>query len=80
VKYKDATGFINRVSVDKITADLKLMEVDPRYETNKFYRGSSQRWTDNYLSFVDYHVNYLKSYPNLEPDHYISNLRLKLRK
>ena len=80
MKYKDAEGFINRVSLEEIIAALKRMELDPRYQTERFYRGTSHRWTDNYLSFVEYHINYLKAYPSLDPDKYISNLRLKLRK
>ena len=80
MKKKNEPGFINDVREDDIIMALKLMETDVAYLTEPAYRGSSVRWDDNYVSFVDYHLNYLRLHPSLAPDQYLSNLRLKLRK
>lgn len=73
-------GFINGISEKEIISALSLMEKDSRYLTKAFYRGASERWTNDYLTFVEYHLRYLKMHTTLDPVHYISNLRLKLRK
>lgn len=77
---KNEPGFINQVSEAEIIAALKSLEADAAYLTKPNYRGTSERWTDNYTSFVDYHLNYLRNHPSLNPEQYVSNLRLSLRK
>jgi hypothetical protein len=79
VKQKNDIGFINQVSEDEIVTALKIMESSSNYLTKPNYRGTSERWTDNYVSFVEYHMNYLRIHPSLNPEQYISNLRLILR-
>lgn len=79
-KQKSDDGFINYMLEDEIVAELNLLVKSPTYLTKPNYRGTSERWTDNYVSFVDYHINYLKIHPLLDPAQYISNLRLMLRK
>lgn len=73
-------GFINEVSESEIIVALRLMEASPAYLTKPSYRGSSERWTNDYTSFVDYHLNYLRLHPSLDPYQYISNLKLMLKK
>lgn len=80
MKKKNDTGFINQVSENEIITELRSMESSAIYLTKPNYRGVSERWTDNYTSFVDYHLNYLRVHPSLNPEQYISNLRLTLRK
>jgi len=80
VKKDDRDGLLNNVSKKQIVAALKLMESNPGYQTEPSNRGSSPRWTNNYISFVEYHLNYLRMYPKLDPEQYIANLRLMLSK
>ena len=80
MKQKADANFINNTSRNEIIAALKLLESSSAYQTEPAYRGASPRWTNNYVSFVEYHINYLKMYPSLDPKKYISNLRLILRK
>lgn len=63
-----------------IISELRSMESSSTYLTKPNYRGTSERWTDDYVSFVDYHINYLRTHPTLNPEHYIANLRLVLNK
>jgi len=71
---------INSVSKVDVIEKLELLEASPAHMTEPFYRGSSPRWTNNYISFVEHHLDYLKAHPDLDPNQYISNLNLKLRK
>ena len=59
---------------------LKRMESDPNLVTKSAYRANTIIWPDNRISFVESHLAYLKAHPNTNPRHYISNLRLMLRK
>lgn len=64
---------------DILTA-LQAMETDTNLVTNSAYRANSDQWPGNRISFVDSHLAYLKSHPSLNPSHYLSNLKLMLRK
>lgn len=64
----------------EILAALKSLEKDPAYETKSAYRANAELWPNNRISFVDSHLVYLKAHPLLNPRHYISNLKLMLRK
>ncbi len=80
MKSKGNEGNISDANEQDIVDALGSMQKDPAFLTKSFYRGTSERWTDNHISFVDYHIHYLKLHPALDPEQYISNLRLKLRK
>ncbi len=73
-------GFINSVREDEIVAALGLLESSSHYLTEPIYQGNADKWPDHQIPFVDYHLNYLKRQPTLNPYHYISNLKLALRK
>ena len=64
----------------EIVAVLRALENDPAFVTKSAYRANTLLWPNNRISFVDSHLMYLKAHPVLEPRHYISNLRLMLRK
>ncbi len=73
-------GYINNVREDDIIAALKLLQRNPIYLTEPAYRGNAEKWPGHQISFVDFHLNYLKTNPSLSPNHYIANLKLMLRK
>lgn len=64
----------------EISDALRVMESDPSYVTEPAYRANTLLWPDNLISFVDCHLAYLKAHPATNPNHYLSNLRLMLRK
>lgn len=73
-------GVINNVAQGEIVAALTSLQTNPLYLTEPAYRGNSEKWPDHQISFIDFHLGYLKSQPTLNPWHYLSNLKLKLRK
>lgn len=64
----------------EIRERLELMEADPQMITKPAYRANALLWPDNIIPFVDSHLEYLKSHKTTVPAHYLSNLRLMLRK
>jgi hypothetical protein len=64
---------------DILTA-LQAMETDKSLITKSAYRANAELWPKNRISFVDSHLTYLKSHPAVNPSHYLSNLKLMLRK
>lgn len=58
---------------------LRLMTEDTRYNTDSSYSADSGSYPNNLIPFVDKHMNYLRSHPSTDPQHYLSNLRLITR-
>jgi len=65
---------------DEILAALKDMVLDPSMITRPGFRANTQLWPDNKIPFTEAHLTYLKNHPDLNPQHYLSNLRLMIRK
>lgn len=65
---------------ESILSALQAMESDPKLVTTSAYRANTVVWPDNRISFVDNHLAYLRSHPGVNPQHYLSNLRLMLKK
>jgi hypothetical protein len=68
------------MSEEEVIEKLKKMYADPAYITNSAYAANTDLWPDHRVPFVEAHLRYLKLHPKLEPEHYLSNLRLMLRK
>ncbi|GAC1387510.1 MAG: hypothetical protein NVS1B7_0800 [Candidatus Saccharimonadales bacterium] len=60
---------------------LLTMVADNLYFTDSSYSANSIQHPDHLVNFVDKHMNYLNTHPSIDPEHYVSNLRLitKLR-
>lgn len=71
--------FITSEEGIRITEVLTLMVSDSGYMTESSYSADSEKYSDNLIPFIDKHLSYLRSHPNMNPDHYLSNLRLMTR-
>ncbi len=65
---------------EEIIAALEAMERNPALVTKSAFRANTDKWPENRISFVDNHLSYLKLRPKTDPQQYLSNLRLMLRK
>lgn len=65
---------------NEIKATLQAMEENPSLVTKSAFRANSEKWPDNTISFVENHLDYLRSHPKTDPEQYLSNLRLRIRK
>lgn len=55
---------------------LELMMTDDSYNTPTTYSANTELYPDNQMPFIDKHMNYLCSHPSVNPNVYLSNLRL----
>lgn len=60
---------------------LLAMQQDPQFTTQaSSFSPDSDLYPDGQIPFVDKHIAYLMKYPKLDPDQYLANLKLMLRK
>lgn len=71
---------LNRMSEEEMREILSAMEKNKNMITKSAFRANAELWPDNRISFTDAHLGYIKSRPDLDPKHYLSNLRLRLTK
>ncbi|MBI1857165.1 hypothetical protein HYS01_02735 [Candidatus Saccharibacteria bacterium] len=64
---------------EEIREKLRLMELDPGLKTESAYRANAVLWPDNLISFIENHAMYLRVHPKVNPEHYLSNLRLMIK-
>lgn len=55
---------------------LNDMTTNALYNTNASYSANSNSYPNNLIPFTEKHMQYLNTHPNVNPRHYISNLRL----
>ncbi len=68
------------LTVDEITSQLEAMQADPTMKTNSMYSPSAVDYPDNQLPFVQIHLAYLRKHQHVNPEHYLSNLRIIIKK
>jgi hypothetical protein len=67
--------FLDSEEAAQIRSALEKMVFDPLFNTKAQYTaGTNNSWT-----FVEKHMQYLSEHPKLNPQHYLSNLRLMTR-
>lgn len=67
--------FLDSEEAASVRLSLQSMVADPCFNTELPYTANP----DNKQSFVDKHMTYLSQHPKLNPQHYLSNLRLMTR-
>jgi hypothetical protein len=55
---------------------LEAMDADNNFSTGTSYSANTTLYSQNLIPFVDKHMIYLRDHPNVNPQHYIANLRL----
>lgn len=68
------------MSLAEVREVLEAMQNDPTMITDSAYSPDTEKWPDNRIPFVEIHMAYLKSHKHVDPEHYLSNLRLMIRK
>jgi hypothetical protein len=63
----------------EVRSALEVLEEDPRYITQVSYTADQAHYPKGTMPFVERHLLYLHQHPSVNPMHYLSNLRLKLK-
>ncbi len=64
----------------EIRHQLQLMYDDKSFLTVPGYSIDTETYPDNKVPFIESHIDYLKKHPQVNPEHYLSNLHLMLKK
>lgn len=70
---------IDTKMADESLIILQDMERDPSLITKDAYTPNVALYPDGRMPFVDIHMAYLKSHKQVDPKHYLSNLRLMIK-
>ena len=65
---------------DEIKAKLQSFEDDPTMNTAGRYSPTAHEWPGNILPFSEIHLAYLRKNKSVNPAHYLSNLKLMIKK
>lgn len=76
---KKRANFIGSEEGLAIEHSLQQMDADVLYNTESSFSANNEQYPDNLIPFVDKHMNYLRTHPAVNPQHYLSNLRLMTR-
>lgn len=71
---------ISTMPEEEIIARLKVLENDPTMKSESIYSPAATEWPDSKLPFIERHLAYLRSHKTVNPEHYISNLALMIKK
>jgi hypothetical protein len=74
--YRRKTDFFETEEGQKIQQSLIEMALSSEYNTTSSYSPNTKEFPDNIAPFVGRHLDYLKNHPTINPQQYISNLKL----
>ena len=63
----------------EILSELREMSNDDSYRTEPGYSIDAEAYPDHIVPFEEFHINYLRKHAQIDPVHYLSNLRLMLK-
>lgn len=62
--------------VSRVKDTLQALVEDSGYNTEPSYIANGEAYPDHLIPFVEKHMAYLMSHPKVNPEQYISNLRM----
>lgn len=68
------------ITLEEAEKRLQQLQEDPGMKTPGRYSPSASDWPNNELPFVELHMAYLRKNKHVDPEHYLSNLRLMIRR
>jgi hypothetical protein len=76
---KKRVDFFNSTIGSEVKEQLVSMSTDTTYNTHSGYSANTVLYPDNLMTFVEKHMAYLNTHPNIDTDQYMANLRLMTR-
>lgn len=75
-----STKFDSFISEEEVTKRLQALVDSPSTITRTSYSPNTALYPDNRMSFVQRHIAYLRSHKNVDPEQYLSNIKLMITK
>lgn len=63
----------------EVVEKLQVLLEDETFRTLPGHSIDTELYPDYKIPFIQGHLNYLKKHPQVDPEHYLSNLRLMLK-
>ncbi len=76
MSYKKRPKFYDSDEAREVEKVLRNMQDDSRFNTDSSYSADTVNHPDHLITFTEKHMAYLQSHPDVNPTHYIANLRL----
>ncbi len=76
MSYKKRPNFLESEEAIEVKRTLLSMQEDDHYNTASSYSADSEKHPDHTISFVDKHMAYLQTHPEVNTSQYLANLRL----
>lgn len=73
---KNKTRVFDEIELADIEQQLRDMVVNKKYNTDASYSANLADYPSHLIPFVDKHMNYIVKHSNIDPEHYLANLRL----
>lgn len=69
----------DEASIAHVEGILRELEANLGFHTSDGYSSNSEDYPDNVIPFVQKHMRYLNDHPQVNPEQYLSNLRLMIK-
>lgn len=80
MNHRTRAEIIQTLEDGNVRQKLMDMERNPLLNTNiSSYTANTKLYPDSQVPFVEKHIAYLMEHPGLNPEQYLSNLRLRLK-
>lgn len=76
---KRRSNFFDSDDGKDVKQKLEYLLQDKGYNTIPSYTADTVTYPDNQIPFVNRHMDYLNTHPNLDSELYLANIRLKTR-
>lgn len=67
------------IKENEVMQALQSMMDDESFHSKPGYSVNTDNYPDHAVPFAEWHLNYLKTHPQVDPQHYLANLRLMLK-
>jgi len=74
--FKKRINFFDSEEGNEVRRELRQMAADSGYTTESSYNANDVLYPGHDMSFVQKHMHYLNTHQNVNPQQYLSNLRL----
>ena len=76
---KQRADYFNSTQGREVQRELINMSTNTKYNTTSTYTTNGELYPDNLIPFVDKHMNYINSHPQLDAWTYLANVKIYTR-
>lgn len=78
--YTKKQDFFDTPEGKEIEATLKYISSSEDYVTSSSYNPNGELYMNNSMTFLEKHMAYIRNHPKVNPEQYVSNLKISSRR